>query len=205
MQRRGLSALVRGRRFSTRNLGLAQAVTAFHYLTATDFGAFLRGVGEEKARIDGVRVLLLTEDLALPRKNLGPTNGAFLRTEIIEQRLGSVEAFGEPVVNAGEQEWASSETSSAYRAAQVMAWESEHRQHLKFPLELDFQCHQPSDQNNRKELTHQPFQHCQRTGKRTYGEDVPESQRREGCEAEVTELRQGSAAMLRSDAEGSRV
>jgi hypothetical protein len=57
------------------------------------------------------------------------------------------------------------------------------------PLVLDFQCHHAGDQDNRKELTHQRFQHHESAGERTYGQDVPETESRECCEAEVAELR----------------
>jgi hypothetical protein len=48
-------------------------------------------------------------------------------------------------------------------------------EHLRFSLVLDFQCHHPGDQDDRKELTHQRFEHHESAGERTYGQDVPEA------------------------------
>ena len=54
--------------FSSQSADQPPSGHLFHYLPATASSAF-EGVGEEKARVDGVRVLLITEDLASPKKN----------------------------------------------------------------------------------------------------------------------------------------
>ena len=76
---------------------------------------------------------------------------------------------------------------------------------LTIPLVLDFQCHQAGDQDNRKELTRQGFQHHESAGERAYWQDVPETESRECCEAKVAELREGNIAALRGHSERSGV